>query len=109
VGLIEGLVFYVLFEDATGLRQTLFVTLGAVWLGVSADNHRSFKRVAASRAGAISFYGTVIAYLALVIALAKELDGGQDLFVSLQIAALLVALASGLGGRGLVGYLSRGS
>jgi hypothetical protein len=38
VGLIEGLIFLVLFDDATEFRQTMLLTFGAVWLAVGTDN-----------------------------------------------------------------------
>lgn len=111
VGVIEGLIFLVLFNDATEFRRTLLLTLGAVWLAVGTDNFRDFDNPDVTRWGAVSFVGSLIAFFALVITLAKGVASsavtGQGKTSDITwivggVVAVSFSCIFGLGGRAVI-------
>lgn len=108
VGLVEGLIFLVLFDDATEFRRTLMLTFGAVWLAVGTDNFRDFGRPELTRWGAVSFAGSLITFVALVVTVAKEIavsassSGNVALWIWAGVVAAVFSWAFGLGGRTII-------
>lgn len=108
IGLVEGLIFLVLFDDATEFRRTLLLTFGAVWLAVGTDNFRDFGRRDVTKWGAVSFAGSLITFVALVVTVAKETavsvssSGDGAVWLWTGVIAAGFSWLFGLGGRAVI-------